>query len=197
MSSKKEEKHTQRRKEILEAAERCFIKRGIHTCSMQQLCEEAKLSPGQVYRYYESKEDIILTLAEKEREATRELIRFIDSNQSNIGAAMQSAIPYIIRDITDGNYARMTLEFVGEASRNKAVADTLLNIEEELLESFNCAITESQKAGTLAKSLDPETTTALLLSLFDGVSGRSAFRPIKDKDKLIAALQDWIKAILS
>ena len=48
-----------RRAEILDAAERCFIRSGFHQASMQEICAEAKMSPGNLYRYFPSKEAII------------------------------------------------------------------------------------------------------------------------------------------
>ena len=47
-----------RRAEILDAAERCFIRSGFHQASMQEICAEAKMSPGNLYRYFPSKEAI-------------------------------------------------------------------------------------------------------------------------------------------
>ena len=48
-----------RRRQILEAASACFSRQGFHQTSMQDICREAGLSPGAVYRYYSTKEDII------------------------------------------------------------------------------------------------------------------------------------------
>src|SRR3954454_20910517 len=48
-----------RRREILDAAATCFTRRGFHQTTMQDICEESKLSPGAVYRYFRSKEEII------------------------------------------------------------------------------------------------------------------------------------------
>ena len=48
-----------RRNEILEAAQRCFVRSGFHHASMQDICAEAGMSPGKLYRYFPSKEAII------------------------------------------------------------------------------------------------------------------------------------------
>src|SRR5580765_1646852 len=49
----------QRREQILDAAAACFARRGFHQTTMQDICEEAELSPGALYRYFRSKEELI------------------------------------------------------------------------------------------------------------------------------------------
>src|SRR5512144_3317918 len=56
-----------RRAEILAAAQRCFVRAGFHGASMQDICAEAGMSPGNLYRYFPSKEAIIAGIAERSR----------------------------------------------------------------------------------------------------------------------------------
>ncbi|MFF2087011.1 TetR/AcrR family transcriptional regulator [Nocardia sp. NPDC058176] len=52
--------HLERRREqILEAALRCFARKGFHETSMQDVFTESGLSAGAVYRYFTSKDEII------------------------------------------------------------------------------------------------------------------------------------------
>lgn len=48
-----------RRRQILEAARACFIRKGVHETSMQDIFLETGLSAGAVYRYFKSKNEII------------------------------------------------------------------------------------------------------------------------------------------
>ena len=59
-----------RRAEILAAAQRCFVRSGFHGASMQDICAEAGMSPGNLYRYFRSKEEIIAGIAERDRAET-------------------------------------------------------------------------------------------------------------------------------
>ena len=52
-----------RRAEILAAAQRCFVRSGFHGASMQDICAEAGMSPGNLYRYFPSKEALIAGIA--------------------------------------------------------------------------------------------------------------------------------------
>jgi AcrR family transcriptional regulator len=49
-----------RRSEILEAARRCVARSGFHQTSMHDICTEAGMSPGNLYRYFPSKEAALL-----------------------------------------------------------------------------------------------------------------------------------------
>ena len=53
------QRQSDRRLEILDAAQRCFARSGFHGASMQEICAEADMSPGNLYRYFPSKEALI------------------------------------------------------------------------------------------------------------------------------------------
>ena len=52
-----------RRRQILDAAMVCFRRRGFHQATMQEICSEAGISPGALYRYFGSKSEIIAAIA--------------------------------------------------------------------------------------------------------------------------------------
>ncbi|MFC5752708.1 TetR/AcrR family transcriptional regulator [Actinomadura rugatobispora] len=54
-----EEHLERRRQQILDAARACFIRKGVHETSMQDIFTESGLSAGAVYRYFKSKNEII------------------------------------------------------------------------------------------------------------------------------------------
>ena len=45
-----------RRSRILDAAEHCFVRAGFHRTTMQDVAPEAGMSPGNLYRYFRSKD---------------------------------------------------------------------------------------------------------------------------------------------
>jgi AcrR family transcriptional regulator len=51
-----------RRRQILDAATRCFARNGFHATSMQDVLKEADLSAGAVYRYFSGKEELIAAI---------------------------------------------------------------------------------------------------------------------------------------
>lgn len=55
----------QRRKEILAAARRCFIARGLHATSMTHIAKEFGMSAGHIYNYFPSKTAIIEAIVQE------------------------------------------------------------------------------------------------------------------------------------
>ncbi len=56
-----------RKDRILDAAERCFVRTGFHRATMQDVAAECGMSPGNLYRYFASKDDIVSGLVERDR----------------------------------------------------------------------------------------------------------------------------------
>ena len=57
-----EEHVAARRRQILSAALRCFARQGFHRTTMQDIFREADLSPGAVYSYFGSKDELIAAI---------------------------------------------------------------------------------------------------------------------------------------
>ena len=70
-----------RRAEILAAAQRCFVRSGFHGASMQDICAEAGMSPGNLYRYFPSKEALIAGIAERDRAEVAQQFASADLSQ--------------------------------------------------------------------------------------------------------------------
>src|SRR5215475_3675300 len=75
-----------RRAEILAAAQRCFVRSGFHGASMQDICAEAGMSPGNLYRYFPSKEALIAGIAERDRAEVAQQFAGADLSQGFFAA---------------------------------------------------------------------------------------------------------------
>ncbi|WP_280236469.1 TetR/AcrR family transcriptional regulator [Nocardia cyriacigeorgica] len=58
-----EEHLERRRQQIIDAAQRCFSRKGFYNTSMQDVFAESGLSAGAVYRYFKSKDELVAALA--------------------------------------------------------------------------------------------------------------------------------------
>ena len=97
-----------RREQILSAAKRCFVRDGFHETSMQDLFAEAGLSSGAVYRYFASKGDVIVAIAE---ENMREVAAAIGATAAHpqpegIGSTLASVLDLIRRKMIRTRSAR-------------------------------------------------------------------------------------------
>ncbi|TXK80624.1 TetR family transcriptional regulator [Paenibacillus sp. N3.4] len=66
MSPKVSDEHKeQRRRQLLDAAERVFIRKGYESATMKDFVEEAEMSRGWIYLYFSSKEEIFAAIVER------------------------------------------------------------------------------------------------------------------------------------
>lgn len=77
-----------RRRQIRDAANRCFARKGIHATTMREIFAEAGLSAGAVYNYFRTKEELI--------EAG-----IIESTRENLDTIAQAAETMSFREIIE------------------------------------------------------------------------------------------------
>jgi AcrR family transcriptional regulator len=58
-----------RRSEIIEAARACFARNGFRGTTLQEILAESGLSAGCVYNYFQSKNELMLAVADSRHEA--------------------------------------------------------------------------------------------------------------------------------
>jgi TetR/AcrR family transcriptional regulator len=62
IQERRERERENRRREIIDAAERIFFARGLAAATMDEIAEEAELSKGTLYLYFKSKEELYLQI---------------------------------------------------------------------------------------------------------------------------------------
>ncbi|MCK4268613.1 MAG: TetR/AcrR family transcriptional regulator, partial [Actinomycetia bacterium] len=63
-----------RKSQIINAAGQCFSQKGFHNTTMKDIFEVSGLSSGAVYNYFESKEEIVETMADISFERNMKMI---------------------------------------------------------------------------------------------------------------------------
>ncbi|HEY7208008.1 MAG TPA: helix-turn-helix domain-containing protein, partial [Gaiellaceae bacterium] len=63
-----EERRTERREQILEAARRCFAENGFEGATVARLEQATGLSRGAIFNYFSSKDALFLELARRDNE---------------------------------------------------------------------------------------------------------------------------------
>src|SRR4051794_39239066 len=109
-----------RREEILCAARRRFASEGFHATSMQDILTESGLSAGAVYRYFDSKSDIVSAIA------CENMSTLLDSLESHADTAADVPVADVvvamlqrIREQHDSDrVARLALQVWAESARD-------------------------------------------------------------------------------
>ena len=129
------EQAAKRRQQILDAALDCFGKKGFHQTTMQEVCKKARLSPGTVYHYFKSKDEIIEHIADREVEKAEHFSRHILQAPSLL-EGLDTVIDYILKDSRADTGFQIYIEVLCEAGRNHSVRKKILKSEEIALKAI-------------------------------------------------------------
>ena len=123
-----------RREHILDAAEVCFARAGFHRTTMQDICKEALISPGALYVYFSSKEDLIAGIGERDRADFAE--RFAElSAAPDFMKALASLGEHYFEE--EPAYKRaMCIEIGLESTRNAKVGEIYRAVDRYVADSF-------------------------------------------------------------
>ena len=115
----------QRRREIIEAARTCFLRNGFHQTTTDEICREAAITPGGLYHYFGSKEEIISAVIEDAAHTTVQNLRSTAEASGDVRTAVQALASLFfqwIRDPQLDNVTRLDMEIWAETLRNEKLA---------------------------------------------------------------------------
>lgn len=158
----------QQRAEILDAARRCFVRNGFHRTSMQDVFTEADRSAGAVYRYFSSKDDMILAVANQNLTDVTEALRCaVRSGDVEPGQAMARFFEQVASRHADDQLATVALMVWSEALRNPALADELRKASTAMTTALADLVRKRQAAGELPGA-DADALARVILSILPG-----------------------------
>jgi TetR/AcrR family transcriptional regulator, repressor for uid operon len=184
-----------RREHILDAAEVCFARSGFHRTTMQDICKEALISPGALYVYFNSKEDLIAGLAERDRSDFAE--RFADLSAATDLMQSLSDLGNHYFDEEPAHKRTMCLEIGLESTRNPKVGEIYRSVDRYVHGSFEKLFAALQAEGRIAPDVDIPTLTKLFLVIGDGMFMRRALDPTFDARALVPAVMALIGKLLN
>jgi AcrR family transcriptional regulator len=173
-----------RRAHILDAAERCFVRSGFHRTTMQDVAAEASMSPGNLYRYFRSKEAIVVGLAERDRAGIIEDFATV-SGGSLIGNFAKLARKYFEQEPRER--AILCLEIWAEATRNQAFAEITRDFDRDVVSRMAALFRQAQERGEIA-AVDAEGLAILISTLANGLFVRRAVAPSFDAEREVGYL---------
>lgn len=169
-----EEQASARREQIIMAAISCFADKGFHKTTMQDICRAARLSPGAVYNYFESKDDIIQAICRMGDQMNENLFEFAGAQEyASPIAAYKSALSLFINQYKHPLHqtsVRMDAMFLAEALHNCDLADIGINSYHKILGQIIQLVETSQQQGDIDSELSATAVAQVLFSLVQGMS---------------------------
>ena len=169
----------------MDAAIACFRRRGFHQATMQEICAEAGISAGALYRYFASKAEIIAAIVEDKRgEGHSAFLRAVEQQ------GLMDALCIVARDFFDKLHqgdSALIADIIAESIRDDALALSLRANDASSVGLFASAIRMAQARDEIDATLDPESAASTLHALIEGIGLRRAF--LRDTDPDAALLQ--------
>ncbi|MBC3941108.1 TetR/AcrR family transcriptional regulator [Sphingomonas albertensis] len=184
-------KHEEKRREILDAAERCFVRDGLKGASISSICAEARISPGHLYHYFTSKEAIVGAMIEARLEEAA--ARFAKRAE---GADVLSTL-FGEMKVTRSGHPALLLEALAEANRSPPMAKALQDHTKGVHSLLADLLEKGQAAGTIDPTLDRHVTASLLISIIDGSKTLYLRDPKLDVQEATRALQTMLVRYLA
>ncbi|MBU6372610.1 MAG: TetR/AcrR family transcriptional regulator [Alphaproteobacteria bacterium] len=184
-----------RRREILEAALVCFRRRGFHQATMQEICAEARVSPGALYRYFKSKSDIIAAIAAEEHAQIEPLFQSLAAGASLLDTLEILAVDWLKKFADDD--APLIADVFAECVRDRELAAEITRNGMALQDRLVEAVRTAQAGGELAADLDPVSIVRLLFATLDGLGFRVAVLRDITPEAAAAELMTMLRRFLS
>jgi len=187
-----------RRQQILTAAFTCFGREGFHDTTMQDICDEADLSPGAVYNYFDGKADIIGAIAEESRDSLDTLFDALDRDQSvsQVLADLMERLGAFVEqsgDAKEGGH-RVRVRLWGEALGTSDLTELYQENLTDFLERIATMIRDVQENGTVKQDVDPEGLARTVLAFYQGMVLQKALFPDTSVDPVFDAVTELLRA---
>ena len=183
------------RQRIIDAAVACFARDGFHGASMQQICAQAGMSPGALYRYFPSKVSIIAAIAEGEREQHKAFFKRLDDAEDPVEAMVAIGTEKVDQMMADPR-SSLCAETLAEAARNPEVRGMFDRNLAEARAHIAARLQRGQAEGTVDPGLDVETACQLIMAMGDGLSIHRGLNPGLTSERIRPVLQLLLRRFL-
>jgi AcrR family transcriptional regulator len=181
-----------RRQQIVDAAAACFTRSGFHQTTMQDICAEADMSPGAVYRYFRSKEEIIQAMCLRGHEEDAQIIHDLMSRGST-QEVMDELVHLYLEGAGNHELCALSIELLGETRRDPVVLESVREGMATTKAALADIIRRAQERGDMSRDLDPLAVSQVMVGLYQGLIWQKVLEP--DMDVLPYA--QMVKALFS
>jgi len=191
-----DEHRAARRRQILDAATRCFVRNGFHATSMQDVIREADLSVGAFYGYFRSKTELIRAIAEG---VIAGVIGPLDAILATdplppLTSALDEALGIIDLEAGPDGRARIAVQVWGEAIRDPELGAMVRDLYGVIRQRFVAIAVRARDSGQLPADTDPETVGIALFGVVQGYILQRVLIGSVDRESYLAGVTGLLRA---
>ncbi len=164
MARRQQEKSAQTQQEILEAAERLFVEKGYLATTVQEITEAAGYAKGNFYRYWSSKEELMLEIIASKMRQYRAMRDAELGAAKSLAEVMDAILDFLEQMHADRGWSLVFLEFTIAAARKPELRARLSESHYRLSNEIFAALVGPH----LPSGCDGRLMGALNTALFEG-----------------------------
>ncbi|MBI4312735.1 MAG: TetR/AcrR family transcriptional regulator [Chloroflexi bacterium] len=160
-----------RRSQILDAAARCFAQNGFHKTAVHDIAREAGLSPGAVYIYFASKDQVIESMLEQVRQGYQEVLDAARRQQGPVLDALLGLAEALFAPLSDEGFQCQTnlrVQLWAEALRNQGLRQAYVALMDSARSPVSELVRRGQQRGELDPGIDADAIAMTFIALFQG-----------------------------
>lgn len=156
----------EKRQRIIEAALIEFSSMGYNAANINVIAKNAGISIGSMYQYFDSKENLFLTIIDEAYKVIESSISQIDQGEGTIYDKFDIIVGYIQKysreyRLLNQLYLEATTQGVSKISKKLS-----LKMESIASNYYSSLISKAMKAGIVDKNLDPEAAAFCIDNIF-------------------------------
>src|SRR5438128_1744812 len=171
-----------RREQIMRAAMVCFAKHGFHQTTMHDISDEAGISVGLIYRYFENKDAVISAMADEHKREIQDVLA-----RARKAGGLFEALEILFTSNCCENAPHVEAAFVidlfAEASRNPSVAKLVRGVMKVIIDGLTDLIARAPETRDGNRALTPRQLAELILDLHHGMMMRDLLDPTRAADR--------------
>lgn len=162
--SLKEKQRQERETLILQAAEEVLMEKGYHETSIDEIAARVGIAKGTVYLHFQSKEDLVIAIFEREMQ---QLLQYIDSNMDTQLSAREKI--EAIFDLMHGGMMSKRMQLLFSISNNAGLRHLLVEKKgclREIWDQLSARLSSLFEEGKAEGMFDSTLPTMVMVSAF-------------------------------
>ncbi|MGH2719221.1 MAG: TetR/AcrR family transcriptional regulator [Actinomycetota bacterium] len=165
-----------RRRNLLDAAWRCVAGKGFGDLTVDDVCEEAGVSKGSFYGYFESKQALLLGLLDDDAAALEARIAEVEASRASGRARVEGFVRAMLQRGEDAARTQLLADLWSNVSADAALQKRFSETVRRRRMLLRSWIEEATAAGEL-REVPANALAAILLALGDGLMLHASIDP--------------------
>jgi TetR/AcrR family transcriptional regulator, repressor for uid operon len=168
-------KSAARRDAILDAAKKVFSDKGFDLATVQDVAAACDMSPGNLYRYFTSKAEMVRGLVERDRSQMAGRFAELAASPDQLESFEKLGRAHLRHECED--HARLTLEIWAASSRRPELKELCASMETSIVADLKKFLERLAAEGKLGPKANPDVICHLIMTMAQGMFRDAAIVP--------------------